>query len=171
MKRVKEERSLARAFVQTPIGGMIVEADGTHVRGICFSGRPDGPGEPDCPNTPAGAGALLSKAERELEEYFSGGRTSFSVPLLAEGTPFQQAVWQFLTAIPYGETATYGQIAARLGRPGAARAVGMACNRNPIAIIIPCHRVVGADGGLTGYAGGLDVKARLLLLEQERKNR
>lgn len=165
MKRVKEERSLARAFVQTPIGGMIVETDGTHVRGICFSAGPD------CPDESAGAEALLSKTKRELEEYFSGVRTSFTVPLLAEGTPFQQAVWQFLTDIPYGETATYGQIAARLGRPGAARAVGMACNRNPIAIIIPCHRVVGADGGLTGYAGGLDVKARLLLLEQERKNR
>jgi methylated-DNA-[protein]-cysteine S-methyltransferase len=100
-----------------------------------------------------------------LREYFSGQPTVFDLPLDPVGTPFQREVWAALGRIGWGETRTYGQIAADLGRPGASRAVGMANNRNPIAIVIPCHRVIGANGSLTGYAGGLHVKSRLLSLE------
>jgi methylated-DNA-[protein]-cysteine S-methyltransferase len=102
----------------------------------------------------------------QLEEYFEGRRTQFDFPLDFHGTPFQVAVWRELVNIPYGETRTYGEIAKKLGRPGAARAVGMANHDNPIAIVIPCHRVVGHDGMLTGYAGGLPIKRALLTLEQ-----
>ena len=102
----------------------------------------------------------------QLSEYFSGARAEFDVPLVPKGTLFQKLVWQELCRIPYGQTRTYGEIAAAIGKPGAARAVGMACNRNPIWLLIPCHRVVGKSGDLTGYAGGLDMKQRLLELEQ-----
>ena len=103
----------------------------------------------------------------QLSEYFSGTRTEFDIPLAPRGTPFQKLVWQELCRIPYGQTRTYGEIAAAIGKPGAARAVGMACNRNPIWLLIPCHRVVGRNGALTGYAGGLDMKRKLLELEQK----
>ncbi len=108
---------------------------------------------------------LLRRAVQELQAYFAGERRTFDWPLAPAGTPFQQAVWAALREIPYGETRTYGQIAARIGRPKACRAVGMANNRNPIAIIVPCHRVVGASGALVGYAAGLSVKEQLLRLE------
>ena len=105
---------------------------------------------------------------KQLEEYFSCQRKTFDFPIRARGTAFQQAVWQALREIPYGEVRSYGQIAAKIGKPGAARAVGMACNRNPLWIVIPCHRVVGSNRKLTGYAGGLDMKQALLKLEQYR---
>jgi methylated-DNA-[protein]-cysteine S-methyltransferase len=101
----------------------------------------------------------------QLDEYFAGTRTTFDLPLRQQGSPFEQRVWAELLAIPYGETASYGEIAARIGRPGMARAVGRANARNPIAIVCPCHRVIGGDGSLTGYAGGLDTKRALLELE------
>jgi methylated-DNA-[protein]-cysteine S-methyltransferase len=101
----------------------------------------------------------------QLDEYFAGARTAFDLPLRQQGSPFEQRVWAELLAIPYGETASYGEIAARIGRPGMARAVGRANARNPIAIVCPCHRVIGGDGSLTGYAGGLDTKRTLLELE------
>ena len=107
----------------------------------------------------------VRRAFAQIEEYLDGRRKSFDVPLLAEGTPFMRLVWDALLGIPYGETRSYKDIAAAVGRPGAMRAVGMANNRNPIALIIPCHRVIGADGSLTGYAGGLELKRRLLDLE------
>lgn len=109
--------------------------------------------------------ALLVEARKQLAEYFAGQRSSFSLPLAPEGTVFQKDVWQQLEQIPYGETRTYGQIAAALGKPTASRAVGGANHNNPIAIMIPCHRVIGANGKLTGYAGGLDLKEKLLRLE------
>lgn len=109
---------------------------------------------------------LLSLACGQLREYFAGRRRDFDLPLAPRGTEFQRLVWQALRAIPYGETRTYGYIAAAIGRPRACRAVGMANNRNPIAIIVPCHRVIGADGSLTGYGAGLDIKANLLALEK-----
>ena len=105
---------------------------------------------------------LLLEAKRQLEEYFAGLRASFSLPLNPQGTAFQKKVWQQLEAIPYGQTRTYGQIAAAVGQPTASRAVGGANHNNPIAIVIPCHRVIGANGKLTGYAGGLDIKEKLL---------
>lgn len=109
---------------------------------------------------------LLAEAEQQLNEYFAGLRQEFDLPLAPKGTAFQQQVWAALRRIPYGETRTYGQLAALLGRPKAARAVGGGCHRNPIGIIIPCHRVVGANGALTGYAGGLENKQYLLELER-----
>jgi methylated-DNA-[protein]-cysteine S-methyltransferase len=102
----------------------------------------------------------------QLDEYFTGSRTTFDVPLALHGDSFQTRVWAELQRIPYGETASYGQIARRLGAPDAARAVGVANARNPIAVIVPCHRVIGADGSLTGYGGGLERKRLLLDLEQ-----
>ena len=110
---------------------------------------------------------LLQETEEQLNEYFAGVRREFDLPLAPKGTPFQQAVWQQLLRIPYGEVRTYGQLAAALGKPGASRAVGSACHCNPLCILIPCHRVVGADGSLTGYAGGLDIKEYLLELEKQ----
>ena len=109
---------------------------------------------------------VSERANAQLQEYFLGKRSSFDFPMKPAGTPFQLAVWNQLLQIPYGETRTYGQIAAAIGKPGAARAVGMACNRNPLWIAIPCHRVVGSNHALTGYAGGLDMKQALLTLEQ-----
>lgn len=109
---------------------------------------------------------VLLQAEKQLNEYFAGKRTSFDLPLDFAGTEFQQKVWKALLEIPFGETRTYGQIARQLGNPNAVRAVGAANGRNPISIIAPCHRVIGADGGLTGFAGGLKVKEYLLGMER-----
>ncbi|MER6350048.1 methylated-DNA--[protein]-cysteine S-methyltransferase [Streptomyces sp. NPDC001595] len=108
----------------------------------------------------------FAEAEEQLEAYFAGESTEFTVPLRLHGTPFQRTVWDHLRTIPYGETRTYGQLAAALGNPKASRAVGLANGRNPIGIIVPCHRVVGADGSLTGYGGGVDRKRRLLDFER-----
>jgi methylated-DNA-[protein]-cysteine S-methyltransferase len=108
---------------------------------------------------------LLRDAGRQLAEYFAGRRQRFTVPLDPSGTVFQRDVWDALATIPFGETRSYSQIAQQIGRPRAVRAVGAANGRNPLSIVVPCHRVVGATGALTGFAGGLDVKARLLALE------
>ncbi len=110
---------------------------------------------------------VLRQAVQELTEFFTGERRNFTVPLAPVGTPFQQQVWRALQNIPYGATCSYRDIACAVGRPAACRAVGMANHCNPIPIIIPCHRVVGADGRLTGYAGGLAIKSRLLQFERE----
>jgi methylated-DNA-[protein]-cysteine S-methyltransferase len=107
-------------------------------------------------------------AVEQLDAYFAGELTTFDLELSLEGTPFQREVWAALQEIPYGETWSYGQLADRIGKPGAARAVGLANGRNPIGIIVPCHRVIGADGSLTGYGGGLPRKQLLLQLERER---
>ena len=109
---------------------------------------------------------VLRCAAQELREYFAGERTTFSFPMDGSGTPFQKSVWQALLEIPFGETRTYGEIAAAVNNPKGSRAVGMACNKNPIMIAVPCHRVVGAGGKLTGYAYGTELKQRLLDLEQ-----
>jgi methylated-DNA-[protein]-cysteine S-methyltransferase len=103
---------------------------------------------------------------QQLSEYFEGKRTRFEIPLDVDGTPFQRSVWNQLLQIPYGETRSYGDIAKALGKPAAARAVGMANHNNPVAIVIPCHRVVGQNGSLTGYAGGLQLKEQLLSIER-----
>jgi methylated-DNA-[protein]-cysteine S-methyltransferase len=109
--------------------------------------------------------AVLRDAERQLGEYFGGTRTAFDLPLDFTGTDFQKLVWQALLTIPFGETRSYAQIARQIGKPKAMRAVGAANGKNPISIVAPCHRVIGANGALTGFAGGLDAKARLLALE------
>lgn len=109
---------------------------------------------------------LLQEAATQLSEYFAGNRTAFNIPMSPTGTAFQKKVWQVLQTIPYGETWSYKKVAMAIGNPNASRAVGMANNKNPIAIIVPCHRVIGANGKLVGYAGGLDIKSHLLQLEQ-----
>jgi O-6-methylguanine DNA methyltransferase len=114
---------------------------------------------------PEEATSELRSCVRELEEYFAGQRRTFSFPLDLRGTDFQVACWRALLAIPYGETRSYGDIARAVGRPQGFRAVGMANNRNPIAIVVPCHRVIASDGTLCGYGGGLDIKRKLLELE------
>jgi methylated-DNA-[protein]-cysteine S-methyltransferase len=112
--------------------------------------------------------ATLLETERQLAEYFAGKRTQFDVPINFRGTVFQKKVWSALLEIPYGQTRTYGEIAASIGSPKAVRAVGAANGRNPVSIIAPCHRVIGSSGGLTGFAGGLDRKETLLVLEDAR---
>lgn len=142
-----------------PIGTLGLTDDGRGLSRVFL--RRTGMGE----NLPEGETPLTLQAAAELDEYFSGMRKAFSVPLSPHGTPFQLAVWQALRAIPYGETRSYGEIAAAVGRPRAARAVGMANHDNPLLIFTPCHRVVGKNGALTGFACGLEVKRRLLALE------
>jgi methylated-DNA-[protein]-cysteine S-methyltransferase len=107
----------------------------------------------------------LVECARQLRDYFDGKRQCFDLPLAPEGTPFQQRVWKEIARVPFGETITYSQLAARAGAPGSARAAGAATGRNPVAIVVPCHRIVGTDGSLTGYAGGLERKMKLLEIE------
>ena len=140
--------------IKTPIGPLTLEADENAVTAIRFSAG----GAQD-------ASPLLDAAEAQLREYFAGARRTFDLPLAPHGTAFQQRVWTASRTIPYGETRTYGELAAAIDSPNASRAVGMANHRNPLPILIPCHRVIGADGSLTGYAGGLATKRRLLALE------
>lgn len=116
----------------------------------------------DIAETPS---AMTSQACAQLQEYFAGKRTTFDLPLAASGTTFQQQVWQALLTIPYGKTCSYGDIARAIGNPKGVRAVGLANGKNPLAIVVPCHRVIGANGKLTGYAGGLNRKQQLLALE------
>jgi len=146
-------------YDEFPVGRIgIAEEDGAITR-LFFAGVTEVTGY-ELAETP-----LIATAAAQLREYFAGERTAFDLPLAPRGTEFQCAAWTALQAIPYGETRTYKQIAEQVGNIKATRAVGMANNRNPIAIIVPCHRVIGADGSLTGYAGGLDVKRLLLELE------
>jgi len=112
--------------------------------------------------------AVLNQTKLQLEEYFSGRRTQFDLPLAAKGTDFQQSVWQALCKIPYGETWSYQQLADEIGNPKAVRAVGLANGKNPISVIVPCHRVIGKNGKLTGYAGGVETKEKLLQLERSK---
>src|SRR5215475_1207352 len=114
---------------------------------------------------------LLAEAARQLRAYFAGRLTDFDLPIWLHGTPFQRRVWAALADVPYGETVSYGELAAQIGQPSAARAVGLANGRNPVAVIVPCHRVVGSTGSLVGYGGGLDRKRYLLRLEQRRRPR
>ena len=130
-------------------------------KGICQVSFGEAAPGPDA----AGSNALLDKATLQLEEYFAGRRRSFDLPLDLRGTEFQLRVWNALLVIPYGETKTYADIARMVATPKAVRAVGAANGANPVAIIVPCHRVIGADGSLVGYGGGLDLKKRLLALE------
>jgi methylated-DNA-[protein]-cysteine S-methyltransferase len=118
------------------------------------------------PAAPQGDAEAVSAAAVQLEQYLAGERTEFDVDIELGGTPFERRVWDEVRAIPYGETATYAEIARRVGRPSACRAVGRANGRNPVAVIVPCHRVVGSDGSLTGYAGGIEMKRALLDLER-----
>ena len=141
--------------IDSPVGPLLLTSDGTSLTRVLFDAEPD----PEWSPEPC---ALLDEAVRQLEEYFAGERTEFHLPLEPTGTAFQKATWMQLREIPYAETINYGQLAGRVGNPAASRAVGLANGRNPISIVVPCHRVIGADGSLTGYAGGLDAKRALL---------
>jgi len=157
------QAGLAAAQLPSPLGELTLVASGQGLRAVLWP--EDDPGRVPLPALSAEAGAgheILAQAAAELDAYFAGTLTRFMVPLDFHGTAFQVAVWRALTAIPFGETRTYAQIAATLGQPSAARAVGAANGRNPISIIAPCHRVIGASGRLTGFAGGLAAKAWLL---------
>lgn len=151
---------------ESPLGPMLMAATPRGLAGLWFDGQRHRPA--DASGWPAArAGhALLAQAARQLEAYFQGRPPAFDLPLdLGAGTPFQQRVWQALRAIPRGRTTSYGALAQQLGVPGAARAVGAAVGRNPVSIVVPCHRVLGQDGQLTGYAGGLPRKEALLRIE------
>jgi methylated-DNA-[protein]-cysteine S-methyltransferase len=147
---------------ESPVGDLLLIGDGERLRGLQFQHgrRPVEIG--------AGwrrAGPPFAAARRQLEEYFAGERSVFELALAGAGTPFQRRVWAALAEIPYGETVSYGELARRIGKPAAVRAVGMANGRNPISIVVPCHRVIGADGALSGYGGGVERKRYLLELE------
>ena len=145
------------AVLDSPIGRLWLAAEKGALVRLDFS---------KIPEKSDGDEPVLEEAKRQLAEYFSGKRKTFTVPLVCHGTPFQEAVWTELLKIPYGETRTYGEVAAAIGEPKASRAVGMACHRNPIGILIPCHRVIGFGGKLTGFGGGLDKKQALLEREK-----
>ncbi len=153
----------AQCRITTPLGPMTLAATADGLAGAWFDGQAHHPGPLAAPV--AADNRWLLQATRELGEYFEAQRQRFDVPLDPQGTPFQQAVWQALQGIPCGALQRYGEIARQLGRPQAARAVGAAVGRNPISVVVPCHRVVGQDGSLTGYAGGLQRKEALLRLE------
>ena len=151
--------------MDSPVGGLGIIEDNQKIGGLFFRNgkKAQKPGA----GIILGETALIKKTIIQLEEYFKGKRKVFDIPLLLQGTTFQLAVWNSLLKIPYGRTKSYKEIAAMAGNAKASRAVGLANNRNPIAIIVPCHRVIGADGSLTGYGGGLEKKQFLLELEQK----
>jgi methylated-DNA-[protein]-cysteine S-methyltransferase len=155
---------LCTLHIDSPLGGVTLAATGTGLAGVWFDAQrhaPDMRGWRSDADHP-----VLREATRQLLDYFAGRRTRFDLPLdLSHGTDFQQAVWQALRGIPPGATTSYGALGARIGNRAAVRAVGAAVGRNPISVIVPCHRVIGAGGALTGYAGGLDRKTALLTLE------
>ena len=155
--------SIHYTHVDSPVGPLLVAASDAGLHAIVFpeNRHPVRVGD----DWTRGRHALIDEARRQLAAYFAGERRDFDLPLAPRGTEFQRAVWQALAAIPYGRTASYAELAARVGRPGAARAVGAANGRNPLPIVLPCHRVIGAGGDLTGFGGGLPTKRYLLALE------
>ena len=153
-------RLQAQCRIETALGPLTLGATEHGLAAALFDAQAHHPGELEAPIEPMHP--HLQQAAREFSEYFAGTRRCFDVPLDPHGTAFQQAVWQALLEIAPGALSTYGAIAQQIGRPGAVRAVGAAIGRNPIGIVVPCHRVVGHDGSLTGYAGGLQRKAALL---------
>lgn len=157
----REGGAVMRSFLpyHSPVGTLWVMENGQAITEIRKSETPPATGIQQ-------ETRLLQMAVQQLQAYFAGKRKAFSLPLAPEGTPFQKRVWRTLLQIPYGETRSYGQIAQAVGNPKACRAVGMANHRNPILLVVPCHRVIGKNGSLTGYGGGLKTKAYLLQLEQ-----
>ena len=152
------------SYADSPLGRILLTGDGSSLTGVYFVGQKyeavplsDWREERDS--------SLLSEARDQLSDYFAGKRTAFELPLAPAGTPFQQSVWRELITIPCGTTVSYGSLAKSLGAASSVRAAGAAIGRNPISIVIPCHRVLGSDGSLTGYAGGLERKRALLALE------
>jgi len=151
-------------YTPSPHGRMLLVADEKALTGVSFVGQKYAPRVAQ-DWTRDGTHAPIAKAKRELAEYFAGRRKRFSVRLAPRGTPFQRKVWQAIASVGFGRTIAYAELARRAGRPGSARAAGAATGRNPIGVIVPCHRIVGSNGALTGYAGGLAKKRALLALE------
>jgi methylated-DNA-[protein]-cysteine S-methyltransferase len=161
---MKFRSSIRKARWAGPMGEMIVAATDHGIAGVWFEGQRHMPEHSSWPVDESDP--LLRKAIAQLDDYFAGRRASFDLPLdLQAGTPFQQSVWKALLAIPRGATTNYGALSREIGAPAAARAVGAAVGRNPVSIVVPCHRVLGSGGSLTGYAGGLERKSALLKLE------
>ncbi len=153
-------------IVASPIGPLTIVAEGGAVAALYMDAQRHAP-DPAAFGLPGeGGDEPFATAARQLDAYFAGQLTEFDLPLALAGTDFQRQVWAGLRGIPYGQTVSYGELADRLGRPAASRAVGLANGRNPVAIVVPCHRVIGSDGSMTGYGGGLDRKRFLLALEQ-----
>jgi len=161
---MKMAEANAAKIVDSPIGSLYLAATDAGLTHLLFVDEMNS--EPESASGGGEADRIVSETEQQLSEYFSGKRREFDIPLSPAGTEFQLAVWQALRTIGFGETLSYGEIARRIERPRAVRAVGAANGANPISIIVPCHRVIGADGSLTGYGGGLHRKKRLLELEQ-----
>jgi len=153
-------------FLETPVGNLQIRGTEHVITAVVWPQQQD-PGNKSELSPGTETPALLAEAAKQLTAYFAGDLHYFDLPLAAEGTEFQHRVWQQLSAIPFGNTTSYGAIAQALGAPKAARAVGTAIGRNPLAIMVPCHRVIGRNGALTGFAGGVDVKRRLLDLERQ----
>ncbi|HXF12060.1 MAG TPA: methylated-DNA--[protein]-cysteine S-methyltransferase [Terriglobales bacterium] len=156
-------KAIFYTYLGSPIGTLLLAGDASGLQQILFSTdgrlvRPD----PEWHEDPS----ALTEPVRQLNAYFAGQLEQFDLALLPQGTPFQQKVWSELQKIPYGETISYGELARRIGNPKASRAVGLANGSNPISIVIPCHRVIGSNGKLTGYGGGLPIKEKLLALEK-----
>jgi len=150
--------------IPSPLGDILLLAEGAALAGVYFLGQKYLPEiAPDWHEAPATP--VLRTARRQLDEYFAAARTRFDLPLVARGTAFQRAVWREIAGVPWGRTATYAALAAGAGHAGSARAAGAATGRNPWSIVVPCHRIMGSGGALTGYAGGLDRKRALLALE------
>jgi len=161
---MKLKQLLAQAHFDSPLGPITVAATAEGLAGLWFDGQAHHPGPLDAPAD--AQQQFIAQARRELERYWRGGSSAaFKVRLDAQGTPFQRAVWRCLLDIPAGHTSTYAAVAAAAGSPRAVRAAGAAIGRNPLSVIVPCHRVLGRDGSLTGYAGGLARKQALLQLE------
>lgn len=160
-----------RAVISSPIGKLLIASNGDAISEICFQRQIPAAekNNNDASRRNASQCSVIRGAIEQLEAYFRGELQEFNLPLRPTGTDFQCRVWSELQAIQYGETANYGEIASRIGSPRAARAVGAANGRNPIPIIIPCHRVIGANGSLTGFGGGLKIKRALLELERQHK--
>jgi methylated-DNA-[protein]-cysteine S-methyltransferase len=158
----------AHIVIDSAVGALTLVAEEAWIVGLYMDRQRHRPGRDELGGSdPRGRGAEpFRAAARQLDAYFAGELTTFDLPLATYGSKFQQRVWAALQTIPYGETESYGELAERIGSPGGARAVGLANGKNPIAIVLPCHRVVGSDGSLTGYGGGLDRKRQLLDLEQ-----
>jgi methylated-DNA-[protein]-cysteine S-methyltransferase len=154
--------TIHRTTIASPVGELMLTSDGEYVTGVWFAPHDNLPLDEWVDERDA----VLDDAARQLADYFAGERTDFDLPLRPTGTEFQLRVWEALRGIPYGETISYGELARRVGNPSASRAVGLANGRNPISIVVPCHRVIGADGSLTGYGGGMDRKRLLLDLER-----
>ncbi len=149
-------------YYDSPLGAVTLQANEQGLLGVWFETHTT---KPEDLGTQEDSFPIFQSVKEQLDRYFAGEAVQFDIPIAATGTPFQQSVWHALTTIPYGETWSYAQLADAIGNPKAVRAVGLANGKNPVSVIVPCHRVIGKNGKLTGYAGGIERKQRLLAIE------